>query len=451
MTHLLPKHEYGLLTLVVTVGELVDSSLSTWVRLALMRLGGGGMISRGLANVVFSTVAGTTAIGGVISLGIAIVLVPDRAVEFWVAVFAYILAISLLKYGLALLQVAGRSVTYSVLEILRALTSFAGAVAIAAMTGTTFLLPSLTVAAFTALFAGVAVRASYRDLRAGERAYRYADVMSFAGPLLILSVLTIVAGAIDRLTLQYSWGATAVGAYAAIYALARQPIDVLANALNAGGYPALVGRYETGGRSAASEFLSHQLGFFLKFVVPPACVLVLVQHDLAAALLPRSYAAHTGEIFALITIAALAFNLRSVIFDNVFLVERRNMLQLRYFVIVFAIGLAAAAIGVPRLGILGAALVFVTWTILALTMSILFGQHLVRVSFPWAEAARAAILAGASCVAVALVQLALAGQTPFLRLATESVAACGAYAASLAGLHPAGLTQLLKRRGSRPA
>lgn len=435
MTHLLPKAEYGLLTLVVTVGELVDTSLTTWVRLALLRLGAGGQITRALAGVVWRSVGVTTALGGVLSLIIALVLVPDRAIAFWLAVFGYVLAVSLLRFGLALLQLSGRSMTYSALEIGRALLSFTATVGTAALVGDSFLLPSLAMGASSGVFAAIAIALGYTPLPQGEQRYRYADITAFAGPLLVLSVLTIVMNAMDRLVLQYFWGAAAVGAYAATYALARQPIDVLANALNAGGYPALVDRYERGGRTESAAFLRHQLGFLLKFVLPPTAVLLVVQHDLSAALLPPAYAARSDAIFGLIVAGAIAFNLRSTIFDNVFLVERRNMLQLRYFGVVFVIGLVVALIGVPRLGVTGAASIFMTWTILALVLSAVVGRRLIAFTLPWDDLARAAALAAVSCVAALLAQRLLPGQAPWVRLAGEAAAATMAYGAALAALH----------------
>lgn len=443
MTHLLPKEEYGLLTLVVTVGELVDASMTTWVRLALLRLGSGGMISRMLANVVLGSVAVTTALGGVLSLVISLVLVPDQPFLFWLAVFSYILAISLLRFGLALLQLNSRSVTYSTLEIGRAIVSFTAAVVTASLFGSSFLFPSLAVGGSTAVFAALAVQKGYSGLPRTEQQYRYKDVTAFAGPLLILSALTIVANAMDRLVLQYFWGPAAVGAYAAVYALARQPIDVLANALNVGGYPALVGHYEQGGRPEASKFLQYQLGFFLKFIIPPACVMLLLQQDLAAALLPSAYAAQSGKIFGIILVGAIAFNLRSVIFDNVFLVERQNMLQLRYFVFVFVVALALAAIAVPQLGVAGAAVIFLTWTTLALLLSALFGRRLIAFPFPTTELGHAASLAGASCAVVALLHQLLVGYAPFARLAAEGGAATIVYGMTLTVLHRREVPRLL--------
>ena len=39
-TRLVDQTEYGLLTLVVTIGEMTDVAVTNWVRFALLRLGG---------------------------------------------------------------------------------------------------------------------------------------------------------------------------------------------------------------------------------------------------------------------------------------------------------------------------------------------------------------------------------------------------------------------------
>ena len=40
VTRLINQEEYGLLTLVVTVGEMTDAAVTNWLRIALLRLGG---------------------------------------------------------------------------------------------------------------------------------------------------------------------------------------------------------------------------------------------------------------------------------------------------------------------------------------------------------------------------------------------------------------------------
>jgi O-antigen/teichoic acid export membrane protein len=454
MTHFLPKTDYGLLTLVITVGELVDTSLTTWVRLALLRLGSGGTITTDLAAVVLRTVALTTSFGCLVSLGIAWFLIRPGFLPFWIAVASYTLGISLLRFGLALLQLNNRSVTYSVLEIARALLSFGLATGAASLIGAQFLYPSLAVSVTTFAFALVAIRRGLQGLQPGITHYRIRDITAFAGPLLVLSVLTIVANAMDRLFLQYYWAAAAVASYAATYALARQPVDVLANAINTGGYPALVVEYDKGGPVQAAAFLRGQLGFFLKLVAPVIAVLFLVRADVIATLLPRAYHTQAQGLFGPILLAATAFNLRSSIFDNVFLVERRNSLQLRYFVPVFLIGVAVAFVTVPMLGATGSALVFVTWTTLALLMSAVMGRRLIPITIAPADVARAVALVAVSCLLAGTAALALPASRPFVRLLAEGFAAAVGYSVTLMALYPKHMLHRLRRmhyRLVRPA
>lgn len=451
MTHFLPKDEYGLLTLVITVGELVDASLTTWVRLALLRLGGGGVISTNLAHTVLRTVAATIGAGCVISLVIAYFLIGDRFVQFWIAVATYIFGISLLRFGLALLQLRNRSVTYSLLEIGRAILSFCLATGTAYLLGAHFIYPSLAVSLTTFIFALLAIRRGLSGLSPGETVYTVKDITAFAGPLLVVSVLTIVVSAMDRLFLQSYWGAAAVGGYAATYALARQPVDVLANALNTGGYPALVGHFEKGGRTEATQFLRGQLGFFLKLILPVISVLWVVQSDIFAALLPRDYREHAGTVFGLLLLGGVAYNLRTCIFDNVFLVERRNMLQLRYFVFVFAIGVAVAFVAVPRLGLLGAALIFVTWTTLAVIMSAIVGRQLIPVTVAPVDIGRALATSAVSCALAVGARHAMLDQPAFLRLCAAGAAAAVGFSATLAGLHLDDTRSILRSLRKRTA
>ena len=91
-TRLIDQTEYGLLTLVVTVGELTDSAVTNWLRIALLRLGGKGEISRGSVMIAGRLLLGTTTLALGISVIAAIAIVPERWNEFAIAVCAYLVA-----------------------------------------------------------------------------------------------------------------------------------------------------------------------------------------------------------------------------------------------------------------------------------------------------------------------------------------------------------------------
>ena len=66
-TRLIDQTEYGLLTLVVTIGEMTDVALTNWLRISLLRLGGRGEISRGSLMLAARVLVATTALALVIS------------------------------------------------------------------------------------------------------------------------------------------------------------------------------------------------------------------------------------------------------------------------------------------------------------------------------------------------------------------------------------------------
>ena len=452
MTHFIQKSEYGLFSLVITVGELIDTSLTTWVRLALLRLGSGGSVSAELARVILKTVLVTTVLGCIISLMIAYLLIGNGFLEFWIAVASYTCSISLLRFGLSLLQAKNQSALYSIFEILRAIISFFMAFLAVEIIGPKFVYPSVSINATTLIFALITMFVGLRGLKPSTKSVSLRDVTGFAGPLLILSVLTIVANAMDRLVLQYYWAAAAVGGYAATYALARQPVDVLSNAINTGGYPSLVKHYDKDGRTRAAAFLSEQVGFFFKLIIPVAIVLFFIQNDIIVALLPSEYHGTAGQIFGLILLAAVAYNLRSAIFDNVFHVEQKNYMQLRYFVFVFVIGAVMAVYFVPRMGPAGSALVFVAWTLLALILSLVVGRSLIPIRLSWKDILHTTLLTIASCCGALLMRHFFMDFHPFQRLLGVSAGAgvgyIGMAALLYAGHTRRGLTRV--QRWARP-
>ena len=62
-TRLIDQTEYGLLTLVVTIGEMTDVAVTNWLRISLLRLGGKGEISRGSLVLAGRVLLVTTAAG----------------------------------------------------------------------------------------------------------------------------------------------------------------------------------------------------------------------------------------------------------------------------------------------------------------------------------------------------------------------------------------------------
>src|SRR5690606_9601226 len=145
----------GLLTLVVTVGEMTDMAVTNWLRIALLRLGGKGEISRGSLILAGRVLLGTTALALLIAALASAFVVPERWVEFAVAVCVYLVVGAIARFALTGLQMQQRHSAYSLLECLRAALQLALPIGAIAIFPDSFLVVSLGTSAGM-LIAGIA-------------------------------------------------------------------------------------------------------------------------------------------------------------------------------------------------------------------------------------------------------------------------------------------------------
>ena len=125
-TRLVDQTEYGLLTLVVTVGEMTDAATTNWLRIALLRLGGKGDISRG-SLFLAGRVTCCDHAGCAVDLDRAprLLVAPERWIAVLLAVGGYLVAGSVDRFALTMLQMQQRHSTYILLEFLRAVLQLA--------------------------------------------------------------------------------------------------------------------------------------------------------------------------------------------------------------------------------------------------------------------------------------------------------------------------------------
>ena len=237
-TRLIDQTEYGLLTLVVTVGELIDTGLSTWLRIALLRLGGKGEISAGSLwyagrVLFFSTAAGHRLFGG----GLDVSSCQSAGCSSPLAVCSYLVAASISRFALTILQMQQRHSAYSLLEFLRAVLQFVLPVASIFVFHNSFLMASLA-SSFAVLVAAVATCAmAFGRVVPGPPRFTYREFFALGVPLVLMALVGFGMNSAERVILKIYYDAGAVAIFAASYALARQPIDMVANAINTAAFP----------------------------------------------------------------------------------------------------------------------------------------------------------------------------------------------------------------------
>lgn len=390
-TRLVDTVEYGLLALVITIGEMIDVAITNWLRVALIRLGGSVDVARGTLRRAANVLAVTTTLGILVATAASMALVPDRWQEFSIAVALYLVTGAIARFGLTTLQMQQRQALFTMMEGLRAFLAIVLPIAALFYVQPTFFAASVGSSLATFIAGVITVTLCLRRSVPGPARFEVRELFALGVPLIVLAILSFALGSVERLFLMGFWDASAVALYVAAVALARQPVDVLSNAVNSGGYPELIRRFDTEGKDAAARFIAEQMGLMAKLVFPAAAFLIALRRDIVELVLPPDYWAVSNTIFPLIVLGVLCMNFKTFVFDNVFNAFKRNWLQSASFV---PGALAAVVLGfliIPGLGPLGAAWAFTAGAALSLLASMIVSRRLMPVPVPFRDLAFAVL------------------------------------------------------------
>lgn len=435
-TRLINQTEYGLLALVVTVGELTDSAVTNWLRIALLRLGGKGEISRGSLLLAARVLTVTTLIGFVVSVAASGLVVPERWAEFAIAVCTYLVVGAVSRFALTVLQMQQRHGAYSLLEFVRAALQLALPVAAVALAPHSFLVVSLASSAATLLAGLVGLRLALPRTVSGPARFTHGELFALGIPLITLAIVGFGLNSAERVLLKIYYDAGAVAVFAATYALARQPIDTIANAINMGGFPEMVSRFDREGPSAAAAFLSHQMALLARLSFPVAALLVALSTDIADLLLPGDYQGPVGQLFPLIAIAVMAANFSTFVFQNVVHAHKRPWLLIAIGAPGSIVTVVLSFLVIPPLAEVGAALALAGGTVTSLVAAIIVSRMLTPIPIAWRDLATSVGIAAATGLA-AFVASHLPGEAwSLFRLAAGGTAGMLVFLGLTALLHP---------------
>ncbi len=384
-TRMIDQTEYGLLTLVVTVGELTDSAVSNWLRISLLRLGGKGEISRGSVMLAARVLVVTTGLGLVVSALASVLIVPERWMDFAIAVGTYLAVGAVSRFGLTLLQMQQRHVAYSLLEFMRAALQLALPVIAILTIHDSFLAVSLA-SSFSVLIAGtVALALASRRFVAGASRFTYRELFALGIPLIALAIVSFGLNSAERVLLKFYYDAGSVAVFAAVYALARQPIDTIANAINIGGFPELVSRFDHEGSDAAGRFLSQQMALMARLCFPIVAMLVALSTEIGGLLLPADYHQNLAALFPIIALGVLCANFTSFVFENVFHAHKKPTLLIATMAPGSVATVLLSLLLIPPYAEIGAAFALLGGTLTSLLNSVYYSRRLTIVPIPYAS------------------------------------------------------------------
>lgn len=435
-TRLIDQTEYGFLTLVVTVGELTDSAVTNWLRIALLRLGGKGDISRGSVKLAARVLVVTTLLGLVISAAGSVLIAPERWVEFAIAVGTYLTVGALSRFALTLLQMQQRHSAYSLLEFLRAALQLALPIAAIFLIHGSFLAVSLASSLGVLIAGGIALALASRRVVVGPSRFTHRELFALGIPLIAAAIVSFGLNSAERVLLKVYYDAGAVAVFAAVYALARQPIDTIANAINMGAFPELVSRFDNEGPEAAGRFLSQQMALMGRLTFPIVAMLVALSTEIGGVLLPADYHQNLGLLFPIIALSVLFANFTAFVFENVFHAHKKPWLQM----VALAPG-SVATIGlslllIPTLAEVGAALALAGGTLVGLFAAMAVSHRLTPVPIPFADLATSIGVATATGLAAWTASALLGDNWPLFKLAAGGMAGGLVFLGLQSLLHP---------------
>ncbi|ESZ42904.1 polysaccharide biosynthesis C-terminal domain-containing protein [Mesorhizobium sp. L2C066B000] len=449
MTRLIDQTEYGLLTLVVTVGEMTDVAVTNWLRIALLRLGGKGDVSRGSLMLAGQVLLVTTVLALIISVIASAVIVPERWIEFAIAVCSYLIAGSISRFALTVLQMQQRHSLYSMLEYLRGLLQLALPIAAILIFQRSFLTVSLG-SSLAVLIAGIVacVVASGRVI-GGPPRFTHQEFFALGVPLVIMALVGFGLNSAERVFLKLYYDAGAVAVFAAAYALARQPIDMVANAINMGAFPEVVSRFDEEGSEASGRLLSQLMALMIRLCLPVAAMLIALSGDITRLLLPAEYHGRFGLLFPIIAFSVLCANLTSFVYGVVVHAHKRPWLLIiaNSFGSVATISLSFLLI--PTMAEVGAALALAGGSLAGLAACIVIAERLTPVPVPWRDIAVSIIISICTGLAASLASTALGYMPAIFPLAAGGVAGAAAFLGLTWLFHPAAVTHFIGKLRAR--
>jgi len=428
-TRLVDQTEYGLLTLVLTVGEMTDMAVTNWLRIALLRLGGKGDVTRGTVALAARVLLACTLVSLAIAVGASALVVPERWADFALAVGAYLVAGSFSRFGLTVLQMQQRHGVYSAMEFLRAALQLALPVAAITVLPASFLVVSLGTSLGVLLAGLVALALALGRLVGGPPRFTHAAFFALGMPLVIMAVVGFGMNSAERVLLKFYYDAGTVAIFAAAYALARQPIDMLANAVNMGAFPEVVSRFDNDGPEAAGRFLGQLLALMLALTLPAAAMLVALSDPLTQLLLPAEYHGQFGWLFPLIAASVVLSNLTNFVYGDVIHAHKRPWLLI-WATSAGSVGtIGLSLLLIPTLAADGAAIALLGGSVTAFAVLLVISERLTPIPLPWREIGMAVLVAAVTGGMAALASTSLEAQSAPLRLATGAMAGGGAFLA----------------------
>lgn len=372
LARVLPPVEFGLYSLTILIGEACDGVFINWVRLTHMRLDHGRNSDPAILQLNRRLFWITLIPAGLAALAAGAAMAPEHCGPLALATTAYLLANGHLKNVLTSLRTSSRSVAFAALEGSRSVALIGVLFGLLGWGADSFLPYSLAASAVTILAASFVRPADAAN--SGATPIDLRQRFALGAPLVALAAVATVASTADRTVLETLTDTSTFGIYALIYALGRQPVDLVGYAVNASAFPELIRRHERHGGAAGARYLRQVALLLMILMVVCAAIVTVMAGWLLPKLLPAVGPA-APAVIAIVAMASVLTNLKAFASDQVFHATNQNWKQMLSLLPAVAAAIAASLLLVPGLGVVGASLGYLAGAVAGLVMSVLLGRN----------------------------------------------------------------------------
>lgn len=384
-THQLAPDQFGLYALLLVYGELLDATLLDWNRSGIRRFcyHGDSLNVTGLIPGASLVLAGGLVIGASVGAVIGASTDATATTEFFLLLMLYFAANGLLRFGLTILRVRERLTTYVLLECVRPPLGFLAAWFLVQTQEATYIPLALGLFGVTGLFTLPVFAATLRGVKWGSADWpTFRAMMGYAAPLLFVFLLAQLIMVSDRYLLNLLAGSAAVGMYAASYSLAKPALEILFNIVNLDAFPRMVKAYEREGSIAAQEVLRDSVSMYAFLCLPALVIITLLAEPLTRVLVSEAYRENAPAVMRVIALATFFAGFKHFVFDQIFHLIQKPMLQSYLLVPAVILNLALNLLLIPSFGILGSAWATLAGYALAAALSSYYSQRYIKILWP---------------------------------------------------------------------
>ncbi|MFD1191985.1 oligosaccharide flippase family protein [Phenylobacterium conjunctum] len=451
-SRLLTVNDFGLYVLAIAIGEFSDQVTSNWFRVGFLRFYHPGRIADGPYNLnsLFKFYAYCTLVGTALVWPISFIMVRTHTnwVAFAGATSLYVVGNGAVAACVNVFRGEGRAFAFAAMEMLRPL----GALA-AGVTATVLLVPTFRTCAYFGFGCHAAIGLTVlariwpaRGQGASTKGW-VTEIVHYAWPLFFSCLLIALLNISDRSQLQWLLGPNAVALYAAAYAVGRQPIDVLLNAINVGSFTELVKAFDADGPTAGAAMLGKHITILLGLGLPAVAGVAALAAPIVHTLFDDRYWQAAPPLVPLAAGMALLAGLKSFGFDQAYYMLRRTGVQVVTLLVGAALGIVAGFLLVRSMGLVGAAYGAILGNLSALVVSGFIVYKLLPPHLIWSDIVK--ILFSVTLMVLALHAYPVAN-FDLWSLAGAVAVGAGTYLLSLVMLDTLGAHRLVRRlAGSR--